>query len=431
MTLPFWSLFIGLLLIIMVLLGTLLTRLLLSSAMIYLGIGYVLGPGGLSVINPDPALYAEILESVALVALLISLFTVGLKMGTVPLSDRRWLLPLRLAFLSMTITVGLIAAVGVWGLGLSLGAAVLLGGILAPTDPVLASGLQPESGAKPDRLQFSLAGEGALNDGTAFPFVMLGLHLLGARGSGFGIWHWWLVDVLWATAGGLFIGGAFGTLIGRVVVYLRTRHQLAVGLDEFLSLGLMLLTYGVAQLSLTSGFLAVFAAGLALQRVKEQPRAGATSLGAAPDASGHGYGVLATHSHHASAVMTHAVQGFNEQLEKLAELAIVLLVGAMLPYVILWTAVWWFIPLLFVLLRTLAVSVGLLGEPLTMRLHSMIGWFGIRGIGSVFYLMFAINHDITASLAQELITLTLVTVAVSILVHGVSAGLLMKWHGRR
>ncbi|MCW3481075.1 cation:proton antiporter [Neisseriaceae bacterium JH1-16] len=431
MTLPFWSLFIGLLLITMVLVGTLLARLLLSSAMIYLGIGYALGPGGLNVITPDPARYADSLESIALVALLISLFTVGLKMGTVPLSDQRWLLPLRLAFLSMAITVGLIAVVGVWGLGLSLGAAVLLGGILAPTDPVLASGVQPESGTKPDRLQFSLAGEGALNDGTAFPFVMLGLHLLGARGLGFGIWHWWLIDVLWATGGGLFIGAACGALIGRLVVYLRTRHQLAVGLDEFLSLGLMAVAYGVAQLSLASGFLAVFAAGLALQRVKEQPRAGAISLGAASGSSGHDYGVLATHSLHASAVMTHAVQGFNEQLEKLAELAIVLLVGAMLSYATLWTALWWFIPLLFFLLRALAVSVGLLGEPLATGLHSMIGWFGIRGIGSVFYLMFSINHGITAPLAQELITLTLVAVAVSIMAHGMSAGLLMKWHRRR
>ncbi|WP_274389489.1 cation:proton antiporter [Paraburkholderia tagetis] len=65
-----------------------------------------------------------------------------------------------------------------WGLGLPLGAAVLLGGILAPTDPVLASGVQTERGTDPDQLRFSLAGEGALNDGTAFPFVTLGLALL-------------------------------------------------------------------------------------------------------------------------------------------------------------------------------------------------------------------------------------------------------------
>jgi NhaP-type Na+/H+ or K+/H+ antiporter len=430
MSAPYWSLILGVLLITMVLAGTLLARLPLSSAMIYLGVGYALGPGGLGVITPDPLRYAPVLERIAEAALLISLFSVGLKMG-VPLFDRRWMLPLRLAFISMAITVGLIAAVGVWGLNLSLGAAVLLGGILAPTDPVLASGVQAEPGADPDRVRFSLAGEGALNDGTAFPFVMLGLGLMGLHELGAGGWRWWAVDVLWATVGGLFIGAVLGALIGKLVVYLRTRHQAALGLDEFLSLGLVAMAYGVAQLSLASGFLAVFAAGLALQRVKERPRAGTESLDAAPSWRGYAYGELATHSHHASAAMTHAVQGFNEQLEKLAELAIVLVVGAMLPYAAPLVAFWWFIPLLFVVLRPLAVSAGTPGEPMARRQRVMISWFGIRGIGSVFYLMFAIHHGVTGPLAQQLVTLTLVTVAVSIVVHGVSVRPLMKRHTRR
>ena len=432
MSVAFWSVFLGVLLITMVLAGTPLARLFLSGAMIYLGVGYALGPGGLAVITPDPALHADVLERVAEVALLISLFSVGLKMGAVPLFDRRWILPLRLAFISMTITVGLIAAVGVWGLGLSLGAAVLLGGILAPTDPVLASGVQTERGVgHPDRLRFSLAGEGGLNDGTAFPFVMLGLGLLGCHDLGAGGWRWWAVDVLWAMGGGLFIGAALGTLIGRLVVHVRTRHHQATGLDEFLSIGLVAVAYGASQLCLASGFLAVFGAGLALQRVKERPRAGSTSLDAVSRSHGHMYGKLATHSHHASAAMTHAVLGFNEQLEKLAELAVVLLVGAMLPYVAASLALWWFIPMLFVVLRSMAVSAGTAGEPMAMHQRAMVCWFGIRGIGSVFYMMFAIRHGVTGPLAQQLITLTLVTVAVSIVVHGVSVRPLMKWYVRR
>lgn len=103
----------------------------------------------------------------------------------------------------------------------------------------------------------------------------------------------------------------------------------------------MAVAYGAAQLCLTSGFLAVFAAGLALRRVKEQPRTGTVSLGTATNSGGHTYKALATHSHHASAAMTHAVLDFNEQLEKLAELAIVLLVGAMLPYAVPSVALWW------------------------------------------------------------------------------------------
>ncbi len=219
---PFWFILIGILLITMVLTGKLLERLLLSSAMVYLVAGYTLGPGGLGVIAPDPILHAGVLQLVAEVALLISLFTVGLKIGSVGLFDRRWFLPLRLASVSMAITVGLIAAVGVWGLGLSVGAAVLLGGILAPTDPVLASGVQTASGDDSDRFRFSLAGEGALNDGTALPIVLLGLGLMGQHDLGAHAWHWWVIDVAWATVGGLLIGATFGTMVGRLVVELRT-----------------------------------------------------------------------------------------------------------------------------------------------------------------------------------------------------------------
>lgn len=429
---PLWSLLIGVLLILMVLGTTLLAQLLLSSATIYLLVGYALGPGGLDVITPDPALHSIFLARVSEVALLISLFTVGLKMGNVSPRDRRWLLPLRLAFLSMAITVGLIAAVGVWGLGLSPGAAVLLGGVLAPTDPVLASGVQTRGGIDPDRLRFSLAGEGGLNDGTAFPFVLLGLGLLGHYDLGASGLRWLLVDVLWATGGGVLIGATLGALIGRLVVHLRTRHQHAVGLDEFLSLGLVAVAYGLAQLCLASGFLAVFATGVALQRVRERPRAGTTSLDeptAAPPSLGPDE--RATHSHHASAAMTHAVLGFNEQLERLGEIAIVLLVGAMLPFATPSAELAWFIPLLFVLLRSLSVLVGTWGEPMRWRQRTLICWFGIRGIGSIFYLLFALRHGVSGPLAETLTTFTLMTVAASIVLHGVSAGPLMKWYARR
>lgn len=428
---PLWALLLGILLITMVLAGTMLARLFLSSAMIYLGLGYALGPGVLGVIAIDPMRDAAVLERVAEVAVLVSLFTVGLKLGSVPLLDRRWFLPLRLAFVSMAITVGLIAAVGVWGLDLPLGGAVLLGAILAPTDPVLAMGVQTRGGVDPERLRFSLTGEGGLNDGAAFPFVMLGLGLMGLHDLGDGGWRWWVLDVAWATAGGLFIGAALGALIGRIVVHLRTRHREAVGLDEFLALGLVAVAYGAAQVCHAYGFLAVFAAGLALQRVREQPAAGTASLGAPEGPRGHSYGALATHSHHASAAMTQAVRGFNEQLEKLAELAVVLLVGALLPFAAPSFSLWWFIPLLFVVLRSVAVLAGTVGAPLAAHQRAMICWFGIRGIGSVYYLMYAIGHGVSGRVARELVTITLVTVAVSIVVHGVSVGPVMRWYSRR
>ncbi|PYC24608.1 sodium:proton antiporter [Aquipseudomonas alcaligenes] len=431
MSVAFWSLLLGILLITMVLASSLLARVLLSGAMVYLAVGFGLGPLGLGVVRLEPLQHVDVLLWSAELALLISLFAVGLNMGAVPLLDRRWSLPLRLAFVSMALTVGLVALVGVFLLELPLGAAVLLGGILAPTDPVLASGVQTSLSANPDRLRFSLSGEGGLNDGTAFPFVMLGLGLLGLHELGAGGWRWWVVDLTWATLGGLLIGGVAGASIGKLVVYLRTRHHLAVGLDEFLSLGLIAVAYGAAQLCLASGFLAVFAAGLALQRVKEQPRAGREPVHAQPHLSNHAESELATHSHHASAAMSHAVQGFNERLESLAELALVLLIGALLAYTRPSLVVCVFIVLLFLPLRALAVVLGTLGEPMSGRQRGMFCWFGIRGIGSLFYLMFALHHGVSGELAEQLISLTLLSVAASILLHGISVRPLMRWYRRR
>lgn len=419
-----WSAVIGAVLLSLVLLGTLIGRLPLSSAMLYLAIGCLLGPEALGVLTPDPVRYAPLLETVAEIALLISLFAVGLQLG-VPLWDQRWWLPLRLAVISMACMVAMIALVGVLALGLPLGAAILLGGILAPTDPVLASGVQSEPGSRPDRLGFSLAGEGGLNDGAAFPFVLLGLALLGNPAAG-PAFDWWTVELLWSPLVGAALGGALGAAIGRLVVHLRARHQEAVGLDVFLGLGLIALSYGLAQLCHASGFLAVFASGLALQRVGEKPIEDSPALGAAEEAEGHSYETLATHSHHASATMRDSVQLFNGQLEKLAELALVMGVGAMLAYAAPLPAVWWFVPLLLVVLRPVSVLPAIVGERLSCQQAAMLGWFGIRGIGSIYYLVFALRHGLEARIADVVVSLTLWTVASSIVAHGLSAQPLMR-----
>lgn len=424
MTFAHWALFVGALLITMVLAGSLLHRLPLSSAMIYLGLGWLLGPDVMDVLRPDPVSQAGLLEHLAEGALLISLFSVGLRLG-VPLRDMRWRLPVRLAFLSMATMVAMVAAISVWLLDLPLGAGVLLGAILASTDPVLASEVQSDPGSRPDRLGFSLAGEGGLNDGAAFPFVMLGFGLLAMREMGTGYWRWISIDLLWATVGGISIGGLLGAATGRLVVFLRSRHGEAVGLDEFLGLGLVGMAYGIAQLSLASGFLAVFAAGLALQRVREQPQADTEPLAAAVSSHGHSYGTLATHSHHASATMRDSVKSFNRQLEKLVELTLVLLVGAMLAYTKPLPAIWWFVPLLLLVLRPLSTVVATLGEGLTRPQYAMIGWFGIRGIGSVYYLIFVLRHGIEGHVADLMLSLTLWTVATSIVVHGLTSQPLM------
>jgi NhaP-type Na+/H+ or K+/H+ antiporter len=264
-----WAMIIGVLLIAMVLSSSLLKRLPLSTAMLYLAVGIGLGPCGWALLRPAPLQHAAMLELTTEIAVLLSLFAAGLKLG-LPLSDRHWQMPVRLAVVSMALTVIMIALVGVFGLGLSLGASILLAGILAPTDPVLASDVQVEHAEDRDRLRFCLTGEGGFNDGAAFPVVMLGLGLLGLHDLGSGGWRWLAIDVLWATTAGLLIGATLGALIGKLVLYLRSRHHESAGFDEFLALGLIALAYGVAVVCHAYGFLAVFAAGLALQRVRGQ-----------------------------------------------------------------------------------------------------------------------------------------------------------------
>jgi len=417
-----WYLLAGLLLLVMALSASVLQRLPLTTSLFYLVVGFCLGPMGFGLIRLDPLDHASLLERLAEGAVLVSLFSAGLKLRT-PLTDRRWLAPVRLASLSMLLTVGLIALAGVYGLGLSWGAAILIGAILAPTDPVLASDVQVNDPFDRDRLRFALTGEAGLNDGTAFPFVMLGLGLMGLHDIGPVGWRWLAVDVLWATAAGLAVGSLLGMLVARLVLYLRRHHREAVGLDDFLALGLIALAYGCAVLIHAYGFLAVFAAGLALRRVERQAsgeRPPEEVLAVAQEGE-----EAATDKAKAPAYMAQAVLGFNEQVERIAEVAVVVLLGGMLGTVRLDWEMLWFLPLLLLVIRPVAVVLGLAGSALSWRQQGLIGWFGIRGVGSLYYLAYAVGHELEPELARRVISLTFVVVAVSVVAHGISVTPLM------
>ena len=435
---------IGLLLVAMTMGGSFVARLPLSAAMLYLLVGWGIGPAGIGLVDLDPYDDAKLLERLTEIAVLISLFTAGLKLE-MPLRDRRWRIPVQLASVSMLVTVAAVTAIGFFLLELPLGAAVLLAGILAPTDPVLASDVQVEVPSDRDRLRFGLTGEGGLNDGTAFPFVMLGLGLLALHPLGEWGWRWWTVDVLWAVAAGLGIGYLLGALVGRAVIFLRTHHREALGADEFIALGLIALAYGVALAFKGYGFLAVFAAGLALRRIDEpmgQATAGAGPPPAPPDLSQLSAADLmpdpndprpqaATSPQQAPAVMMLALERFNAQLERFTEVFIVLAVGALLTRVVWQPALLWFVPLMFLVVRPLAVAIGLLGTGVTGKQRTLMGWFGIRGIGSLYYLMYAIVHGLDRDTAETLIGLTLGVVVASIVAHGVSVTPLMKRYRAR
>jgi NhaP-type Na+/H+ or K+/H+ antiporter len=449
MAFALWLTLGGALLVIMALGGSMLSRMPVSTSMLYLLAGLAVGPLGIALAAPDPFANAKLLEHLTEIIVLLSLFTAGLKMS-VGLRDRRWSSPLRLALLSMLATVALITAAGVWLLGLPLGAAVLLGGILAPTDPVLATEVQVDNPADRDQLRFALTGEGGLNDGTAFPVVMLGLGLLGAHEIGALGWRWLAIDVLWASGAGIAIGATLGTGLGRLVLYLRRHHKEAVGYENFLALGLIGLAYGCAVLAQAYGFLAVFAAGLALRHTAQAVTDAAAASQSSTPAAGAAVAAvaivrlahhnpqadaaeqIATDPQHAPAYLAHAVMSFNEQLDRIGEMVGVVILG-MLLWAVPWvSAAWWFVPLVLLLVRPLSVAVGLGGSRRTSPVQRrLIGWFGIRGIGSLYYLSFALNHGLPPGHAQTLVALTVAVVVSSIVVHGITVTPLMARYRRR
>jgi NhaP-type Na+/H+ or K+/H+ antiporter len=325
--------------------------------------------------------------------------------------------------------VGLVAAFAYFLLGLPLGAGVLLGAILAPTDPVLATDVQTRHPGDRDRLRFSLTCEAGMNDGSAFPFVMLGMGLLGLHELGeFGL-RWALVDVLWATVAGVAIGVMSGAALAHLGRKLRgspPRHKL---MDDFLGLGLIGVVYGLSVWVDAWGFLAVFFAAVALRQTElklagtdpdrvdpDQPRTDRIE----PEAANEGLdGEPAPTVSGGSLV-------FKEHLERLSELMLVLLIGGTL-FLDSWS--WRAVGLalfLFVVARPVSVFIGLLGTRTLWPTRGMVGWFGVRGIGSLYYLMFAIQHGLPEDLAMDLIQLTLIAVSLSILVHGTSVKPLMS-----
>ncbi len=431
MTLTFtiWFIIAGFLLIAMAISGTVIQRLPLTTSILYLVSGLAIGAYGTGFVTIDAIENAELLERITEIAVIVSLFAAGLKLRF-EWHDERWHLPLRLALVTMTATIALVTLAGVVGLGLPLGAAIILGAVLAPTDPVLASEVEVADARDQDRLRFSLTGEAGLNDGTAFPFVMLGLGIMGLHEMGpLGV-RWVAVDLVWSVLGGLAIGAVLGALVGYVVVHLRRDRNHATGRDEFLTLGLIAFAYGIALLLHTYGFLAVFAAGLGLRWIEARLTPG--DFDAAIEQLAHGdEEERATGEETAPVHMAESILGFNEKLGSLGELAVVLLVGALLaPDYVPWQAIW-FVPLLFFVIRPLAVWIGLRGSESDPVQKRLVSWFGIRGIGSLYYLSYAIVHGVPEEIATELAAITLTTIAISILLHGITVTPLMTWYENR
>jgi NhaP-type Na+/H+ or K+/H+ antiporter len=413
--------------------ATALRQLPVTSAIIYLGVGILMGPTLLGFFYFDPQKQSALLELLTEIAVLISLFSAGVKMP-VPVKWVHWRGPVRLAWISMTITVGLIAGFAYFILGLPLGAGILLGAVLAPTDPVLATDVQTRHPGDRDRLRFTLTCEAGMNDGTAFPFVMLGLGMLGLHELGDFGWRWMVVDVLWATMGAIAIGVISGRLIAHIGWKLRGMERKHEVLDDLVGLGLIGVVYGFSVYLSTWGFLAVFFAGVALrQREMKLARSAGVNTKKLEGEAAHTAASVAAEDGEPQPPHIVSVEAlvFKEHLERLSELVLVLLLGGMLvPGYWNWTTVG-FALFLFLVARPLSVFIGLIGSDASLRIRSMSGWFGVRGIGSIYYLSYAIQHGLAPELARDLIQLSLVVITLSILVHGTSVKPLMNHLWRR
>jgi NhaP-type Na+/H+ or K+/H+ antiporter len=414
MTSSNWFLLIGGLMLLRGLAPSVLQRAPVTAAMVYLAVGLLVGPSVLNLFHFNPLKESALLETLTEVVVLISLFSAGVKMP-VPFSLPRWRAPILLATASMTLTVAMVTAFAYYVLGLPLGLGVLLGAIVAPTDPVLATDVQTRHPGDRDQLRFTLTCEAGMNDGSAFPFVMLGLGLLGLHDLGdFGV-QWLVVEVLWATVGAIAIGVAGGVALAQVGWKLRRAPYQHALMDDFLGLGLIGAVYGLCLVVNTWGFLGVFFAAVALRQTELKLATRHQTVDLTEPTSTVSEGALI----------------FKEHLERISELVLIILIGGTL-FLNSWT--WGAVGLalfLFLVARPVSVLVGLAGSGTPWRIRALAGWFGVRGVGSLYYLMYAIQHGLPEPLALQLTQLTLIVVTLSILLHGISVKPLMRTFWRR
>ena len=375
-----------------------------SAALAYLVAGVAIGLllRVLGIRWYDPLEEAVLFSRAAEVAVIVSLFGAGVKLDRA-ITWRNWRTATLLLAVAMPLTIAGMAFLGSWLIGMTMASAVLLGAVLAPTDPVLAEDVQvggPMDDEPEDEARFSITAEAGLNDGLAFPFVMLALF---AYERGFGsIGDWWLewltADLLYPAVAGILIGVVAGRLIATFTYRVIDRGWLSNPFDAFVAIGAIFAVYGATELVEAYGFLAVFAGGVAFRRYE---------------------------SDHEVNLRLHEVATV---VEKLAELTVLLLLGSVLPIGGLlelgWPVLVAAVGLIFVV-RPVAVLVSLVPSALPVRQRLFIAWFGIRGIGSIYYLGFAFAV-LTPADAGPLFSVVAVAIIASVVLHGASAAYLTR-----
>ena len=326
---------------------------------------------------------------------IISLMGTGLKIDR-SFGLKNWASPLKLVSISMLLTIAGAAAVGYYFLELDLACAVLLGAALAPTDPVLASDVQvgpPNKGAKSET-RFTLTAEAGMNDGMAFPFTWLAIVLaMMANGKDAGVTGWFLYDVLYKISAGLIMGFLLGKAAGFIVFSLPKKFSFLKTNDGFLAIALTLAVYGLTELVHGYGFIAVFVAAINFRHYEK----------------GHEY-----HQN---------LHDVTDQSERLLIAVVLILFGGSLVSGILDALTWHMVlfTLLFLfIIRPVSVLAVLFSADIHKKEKLAISFFGIRGIGTIFYLAFALQQT-SFNQRDELWALVSFTILVSVVIHGLTA----------
>jgi sodium/hydrogen antiporter len=368
-----------------------------SSAIVYaalgLGAAFAIDALGVKWLNAERDI--AVIEHVSEVAVVVTLYTTGLQI------DRRinlaeWRSVVLLLGVVLPVTIGAVALLGMGLLGLGLGAALVLGAALAPTDPVLAGdvGVGPPGQDEPEA-RFSLTAEASLNDGLAFPFLLAGLAIVQDGGSGW-IGSWFALDVLYKVVVGVAVGILMGRMAARLALPLRQNGRMGPDLDGWLAVAIALGVYGVAQVLSSYGFLAAIAAGMAFRRYERD------------------------HEKHEELHMG------AQRIVQLLELGTIVLVMSMVSVSGLGVPGWegWVIGALLVFVIRPVVATTVL-RPKWLKSpeeRGFVAFFGVRGLGSIYYVAFALGAGILAPEdARTLLWTVLAVVLVSIVVHGITA----------
>jgi len=354
--------------------------------------------------NPDPRTWDTVTERLTELVVVISLMGAGLKL------DRRvgwksWGTTWRLLAIAMPLTIVAVTFLGVAGLGFSLAAAMLLGASMAPTDPVLAADVQvgpPRSGDE-DEVRFGLTSEAGLNDALAFPFVHLAiLTAAGGLASGAGLADWFTIKVGWKLLAGAGMGLLCGRAIGFVLFH-GARGGLSRMGDGLVALAATLIAYAATELVHGYGFLAVFICALTI-RASERD-----------------------HDFHQQ------MHDFSDQIERLLIMLLLVLFGGALANGLLVSLTWtdFAVALIVVLVvRPVAGLIAMVGSDQPMRERLLLAFLGIRGVGSIYYVAYGLNHADFGN-SERLWSVVGCIILMSILIHGVTATPLLARLARR